>query len=66
MDIFYGSGWEWVEIYFGWVGVGGHFYGWVGIGRGIFWVSKGGWTFFMGEWEWVRVGGGMFWVGRDA
>ena len=46
--------------------MGGHFYGWVGIGRGIFWVSKGGWTFFMGEWEWVRVGGGMFWVGGDA
>ena len=24
-------------------------WGWVGVGRGIFWVSGGGWTFFMGK-----------------
>ena len=30
--------------------VGGHFYRKVGVSRGIFWLSGGGWTFFMGGW----------------
>ena len=50
------DGWEWVVI----------FYGWVGVGRGrwrYIFVGQGGSTFFMGEWEWVGVGESIFWVG---
>ena len=45
--------WRWLEVYFGWVGVAGHF----------LWVGEGRWTFFMGGWWWVGVSGGIFWVG---
>ena len=55
------------------------FYGWVAVGGGIFWLSGGGRTFFMGElggwrhilsewecadifYEWVVVAGGIFWL----
>ena len=38
-----------VGVYFGWAGVSGHFYGWLGVSGDIFWLSGGGWTFFMGE-----------------
>ena len=50
---FFMGGWEWVEVYFGWVGLCGHFmsgwgwvevyFGWVGMGGGIFWVGGDGW-----------------------
>ena len=42
-----------------------------GGNRGMFWVSEGGWTIFMGRWGvgggeggWVGGGGGIFWMGR--
>ena len=55
-----------MEVYFGWIGVGGHFL-WVGGGtffiggwRDIFygWVRVGGgrWTFFMDKWGYVSCG----------
>ena len=57
-----------LEVYFGWVGVGGHFLWLGGCEQGgckdIFWVGGGGWTIFMGEWGWLGVDGGIFWVGR--
>ena len=43
MDIFYG----WMEIYFGWVRVGGC----------ILWVIRGGWIYF---YRWIGLSGGMF------
>ena len=39
-----------MDIFYGWVG-------WVGMCGGIFWVSRGRWTFFMGEWGWVGLSG---------
>ena len=44
--------WSLVKVYFGMVGVGGHFYGWlgrVGVGGGMFWVGGGEWTIFIGS-----------------
>ena len=64
-----GGRWRWLDIYFGWVGVTGHF--WVGMGGGIFLVSGGQWTFIMVGWGWVEVYcrwvgvcGHFRWVGR--
>ena len=45
------GGRECVEVYFGWLGVGGHF----------FWVGGGGWRYILGGWGWVEVYFG--WVG---
>lgn len=39
------------------------FYRRIWVSGGIFWLSGGGWTFFIGECWWVGVGGGIFWVG---
>ena len=44
--------WSLVKVYFGMVGVGGHFHGWlgmVGVGGGIFWVGGGECTIFIGR-----------------
>ena len=51
--------WVWLEVYFGRVGLGGHFLSvggdkW-GVGGGIFWVDRGGWTIFMSERGWVEM-----------
>ena len=35
--------WEWVNIFYGWVGVAGGIFGWVGVGEHLLWVSGGGW-----------------------
>lgn len=48
-----------MEIYFGWVGLGRHFYRW-GVVGDIVWMSGDGWTFFMGRWGYVAVGGAIF------
>ena len=47
VDIFYGcwGGWRYILSMWKWADI---FYGCVGVGRGIFWVGRGGWTFFMG------------------
>ena len=49
----------WLEVYFGWVGLGGHFLSVGGdkwwVGGGIFWVDRGGWTIFMSERGWVEM-----------
>lgn len=38
-ETFFLGGWGWLEVYFGRMGVGGHF-SWVdGVGRGKFWVD---------------------------
>ena len=41
-----------MEIYFGWVLVGGQ----------LLWVGGGGWKYILGRWVKVGVGGGLFWV----
>ena len=46
-----------MEVYFGWVGLGGWLWRWVS--GGIFWVGGQ----FLG---WVAVGGGIFWVSGVA
>ena len=43
------GGWGWVKVYFGLVGVGGHFL-WVRVGVGE--------CFILGRWGWVGVSGG--------
>ena len=76
-------------VYFGWVGLGGHFLLVSGDRRGrvdvcfgqieeltflwllmvcggIFWVSGGGWTFFMDWWQWVGLGGHFLLVSGDV
>ena len=47
VDIFYGcwGGWRYILSMWKWADI---FYGCVGVSRGIFWVGRGGWTFFMG------------------
>ena len=61
--------WVCVDIFYGWVGVGGSglwyfsggcawvdiFYGWMGVGEGIFRVDVGRWTIFMGKWVALKV-----------
>ena len=56
----------WLEVYFGWVKLGGHFLSvggdkW-GVGGGIFWVdglflwvSGDGWKYILGERGWVNT-----------
>ena len=39
------------------------FYGRVWVSGGIFRLSGGGWTFFMGKCWWAEAGGDIFWVG---
>ena len=52
-------------VYFGWVGMGGHFL-YVDADRWIiFLVGEGGWTFVMCGWRWVVVYGGIFCVCGD-
>ena len=47
-----------LEVYFGWMGVGGHFLWVVGLGGGIFWVGG-----VYGHILWEGGGGwGIFWV----
>ena len=57
--------WGWLEVYFRWIGLGGHLLlmdgdGWVkGMDSGIFWmdgggryflwVARGGWRYILGE-----------------
>ena len=41
-----------MEVYFGWVLVGGQ----------LLWVGGGGWKYILGRWVKVGVGGGLFWV----
>ena len=66
-----GDGWRymlgrcgWVEIFYEWVGVGGHFF-WMG-GDGSEWVEVYFFRYFLraGGSELVAVGGDIFWVGR--
>ena len=42
------------------------FYGWVGVGGSIFCMCGGGKTYFMDEWGCVGVDGGIFKVGRGG
>ena len=53
--------WGCVEVYFGWMRVGGHFL-WLVRVAGVWRHILGGWewAFFNG---WVGMGGGIFWVG---
>ena len=53
-------GWGYVEVYFGWVGVGGHLIWMGGTAWGYILARWGKWTFFYG---WVRVVRDKFWAG---
>ena len=55
---FFMGGWGQVEVYFGWVGVGEHFYGQAGVGGGLFLVDGGVWTYLWvsrGRWGGVEL-----------
>ena len=41
-----------MEVYFGWVGVGGHF---LWVGGGIFWLGGGGWERVKAYFWWVEM-----------
>ena len=58
-----------MQVYLGWLEVGGHFLwvsgdtckqvevylGWVGVNEHYLWASWGGWRYILGEWEWVDI-----------
>ena len=44
-----------MEVYFGWVGLGGHF---LWVGGGIFWLGGSGWERVKAYFWWVEMGGG--------
>ena len=46
-------GWGYVEVYFGWVGVGGHF----------LWMDRNGWGWVEVYFQWVGVSGHLLWSG---
>ena len=41
MEVHFG----WVDIFYGWVGVGVIHFGWVRIGEHFLWVGRGGWRY---------------------
>ena len=55
-----GGRWKYLLGGLGWMNI---FYGWVMVGGDIFWVGEGVWTFFMGERGWVEVYCGWVRVG---
>ena len=69
--------WGWVAVYFGWVGLGGHFlwvgegeWDWVevyfesvGVGGHFLWVSGGGWRYILsGGGRWTFFRGGWRYI----
>ena len=51
-----------MEVYFGNVGVGGHFLWVIGMGRGKQRYILRGWKWVHIFYGWVGVGGGIIWV----